>query len=643
MTGRHRDYRDRPGYGYGLGLGFGFPPISLVALLLGFLLYALVKLTGWARRLVWRYRSELAPIGVAGLFAGCGWYLHYTHPGWAVWIAGVTWTVALVLSLLPSRWMPVRRWLPRRIERLYTALCVALGGSWLSAALMAGPGAGPLPGLGVLFTLVTSIPWWAHHRRRARIHVERMLSAWPRIAERLGLDGSDVQSANVNASGLRLRLRLARGQTARQAMAATEGIASGLGARPGSVRVEADPYRADRVVVRVVENDPLAHPIRYPLPGALSIRRPIPLGVTEDGDPLSVLLRGRNVLVGGVTGSGKSGVLNVLLGGLTACPDVVLWGIDLKGGMELMPWMRCLQWLAVEPHQVMKMLTDALVELDRRTAWMTARGQRLWAPSPEHPALLIVVDEWAELPPAAAPLVDSIARRGRSVCVNLLAATQRPTQKAMQGDAVRSQMDVRIGLRVREPRDTDLILGQGHYSAGWRLDALDAPGKLFLSDPEHQTMRMARAYWIPDDAVTALVREHIRYRPRGIPERVDTIPAPPPPYREPQNPASRSSDPRETSARNSDTGPAKETSPKEETDADKARAFIDGLSGKPSEAMNLLLWALIKAGRDGATTKQLQETTELNRATLHRYLRRLEEAGMATQPQYGHWKATDPG
>ena len=41
---------------------------------------------------------------------------------------------------------------------------------------------------------------------------------------------------------------------------------------------------------------------------------------------------------GGTTGSGKSGGLNVLMGNLVACRDVVIWAIDLKRGMELGPW-----------------------------------------------------------------------------------------------------------------------------------------------------------------------------------------------------------------------------------------------------------------------------------------------------------------
>jgi S-DNA-T family DNA segregation ATPase FtsK/SpoIIIE len=36
----------------------------------------------------------------------------------------------------------------------------------------------------------------------------------------------------------------------------------------------------------------------------------------------------------------------------------------------------------------------------------------------------------------------------------------------MGGNAVRSQMDVRICLRVRERRDADLVLGQGAFAGG---------------------------------------------------------------------------------------------------------------------------------------------------------------------------------
>ena len=110
------------------------------------------------------------------------------------------------------------------------------------------------------------------------------------------------------------------------------------------------------------------------------------------------------------------------------------------------------------------------------------------------PALVILIDEYAELvddAPGAVRHADSIARRGRAVAVSLIAATQRPTQKAMGHGAVRSQMDVRICFRVRERKDVDLILGQGMLAAGWQAHTLDAPGKFLVSAAEHDTPRRA--------------------------------------------------------------------------------------------------------------------------------------------------------
>ncbi len=84
----------------------------------------------------------------------------------------------------------------------------------------------------------------------------------------------------------------------------------------------------------------------------------------------------------------------------------------------------------------------------------------------------------------------------------------------MGSGAVRSQMDVRICLRVRERRDVDLILGQGMLAAGWAAHTLNAPGKFLLSTPEHTTPRRARAYRLDDNHVAAIAARHAPHRPQ---------------------------------------------------------------------------------------------------------------------------------
>jgi S-DNA-T family DNA segregation ATPase FtsK/SpoIIIE len=103
---------------------------------------------------------------------------------------------------------------------------------------------------------------------------------------------------------------------------------------------------------------------------------------------------------------------------------------------------------------------------------------------------------------------DSTARRGRTVAIMLLVATQRPTQKAMGSGAVRSQMDVRLCLPVRERRDVDLVPGQGMLAAGWHAHTLGAPGKFLVSTPEHTTPRRARAHLLTNTDLTTLATRH---------------------------------------------------------------------------------------------------------------------------------------
>jgi DNA segregation ATPase FtsK/SpoIIIE, S-DNA-T family len=554
-------------------------------------------------RLLWRYRSELAPPSTAAALALAGSWAHARHPHWAVPLAALTAALSAGLAVPPHRWAVGRwaaRWpvVSRPAERLYAATVLGLGGAWLAAATAYGPSRPPLPTVAILGTLAAGIPWWAHHRRRARVRVERTLAAWPQFAEAVGLPGSRLVSATVDRWGWTGRLALRRGQTVRNAVDQVGAIESALAVRVGSVRIEPDTRRADRALLRVLETDPHAAPIRWHAPTALaSVLDPVDLGVFEDGSSVLVRLAYRHALVGGVVGSGKSGVLNVLLAAMVACCDVAVWGIDRKGGMELRPWLACLGRLATGAADSVALLCDAVAVLDTRADLLAARGDRLWQPTPAAPALVVVVDEYAELPDDAAEYADSIARRGRALAVTLLVATQRPTQHAMGGSAVRSQMDTRICLRVRERRDADLILGQGSVAAGWRADTLDAPGKFLISDPEHTSPRPARAYLIGDDDVRSTATVHAARRPvvGNVAE------------------AQRS-----------------------EADQGHASGRSEPERGRPES----LLWtALQDAPEDGVTVADLMHRTGMSRPWIYRRLRDLAAAGRAVQTGRGRWRA----
>jgi hypothetical protein len=328
--------------------------------------------------------------------------------------------------------------------------------------------------------------------------------------------------------------------------------------------------------------------------------------------PCRVLFLRRHVLFGGSTGSGKSGGLNVLMGNLTACQDAVIWAIDLKRGMELGPWANCIGRLATTPEQASALLRDAVAILEGRAEYLASAGRRTWEPTPDMPALVIIIDEYAELSeetPEALHYADTIARLGRAVAVTLVAATQRPTQKAMGQGAVRSQMDLRICFRVREQRDVDLILGQGMLKAGWNAHKLNTPGKFLISAPEHDIPRRARAYLVTDEIVAETSVAHSR-----ILRRLDEI--------------SRNA------MLNAPIHTAPEPQPEyENTDATAAHGEI---RASPED----ILWTMLSAAPpEGIPVREIITATGMSRRWVFYRLQQMAVTGLAVQTARGYWRA----
>lgn len=570
-------------------------------------------------RWAYRNRSAFLPLDIAlAAFVGAVIIRNHHHGRWVA-VALITAAVSIVLAIphrlmwaSPAGRIPAgllaRAWeacgIDRPAERAYATAVIAVTGGWLAAAVAIGPATKPLPAIAGIATVILGIPWWAHRRRRARARADRTIQTWPTVADDMGLPGSRIASIVADKWGWTARVILKKGTTAAQAINRLPDIESGLGLRPGSARAIPDTARADRFTLRVIETDPHAQPIPWPGMGATSITKPVNLGLFEDGRQVEVLILRRNVLIGGITDSGKSGIVNIFLAHLAACADAVVWGVDLKGGMELQPWARCLGLLATTPQQAVDLFAAAVAELDRRAARMAAAGRRVWEPSADMPALVIVADEYAELPPEAQEYADSIARRGRAVAVTLLAATQRPTQQAMGHNAVRAQMDVRICLRVRERREVDLILGQGSFNAGWHAHTLTQPGTFLISAREHTTPQRARGYLITDAQVAA----HAAHRSPARPTL--TAPAPDGSHTAPRSP----------------------------------QAAPDGPAGGDDWAgADAALWAaLARGGPDGVPVAELLAATGMSRPTLYRRLRAYAQAGRVIQTVRGSWRAAGP-
>ena len=176
------------------------------------------------------------------------------------------------------------------------------------------------------------------------------MGGWAQTAQAAGLAGTTLSHLTTTPFGWTAKLLLRPGQTIADAIRQREALESALDVRPRSVRLEEDPSRARQVLVRVVERDPHAAPIPWAGPVAGSIRQPLHPGVWETGDPVAVSLAHQHTLIVGATGSGKSMLLNVVVGELVAAADVVCWGVDFKGGAELGPWRACLGRVATSRY-----------------------------------------------------------------------------------------------------------------------------------------------------------------------------------------------------------------------------------------------------------------------------------------------------
>jgi DNA segregation ATPase FtsK/SpoIIIE, S-DNA-T family len=342
---------------------------------------------------------------------------------------------------------------------------------------------------------------------------------WPETAQAAGLTGTTLSHLTTNPFGWTATLLLRPGQTIADAIRQREALESALDLRPRSVRLEEDPGRARQVLVRVVERDPHAAPIPWAGPQASSIRRPLHPGVWETGDPVAVSLAHQHTLIVGATGSGKSMLLNVVIGELVAAGDVVCWGVDFKGGAELGPWQACLGRVATTPTDTEQLLLAAVAVLDARMGELGRLGRRELAPSPATPALVVVIDEHAELVARcgrpALEAIDSIAKRGRAASVTLILANQRATMELLGSEILRANLRVRFCLGVEDPGEVSLALGLGGKK-DWPPELLDAPGKFYLRARSQglNSPRPARGYLATTAQVHRLAAHHAHFSAR---------------------------------------------------------------------------------------------------------------------------------
>ena len=166
-----------------------------------------------------------------------------------------------------------------------------------------------------------------------------------------------------------------------------------------------------------------------------------------------------SILVGGITGAGKSNLNQVIIGTLAASTspqDLHMYLIDLKGKafkpFERLPHVRAYTYDATEASKIVRLVH---AEIDRRKKEDV--GYRVF----------LAIDELRELAledKDAMDMLSRIASLGRELGVHLLGATQKPLAEDI-GSVLKSQFTIRLAGVVDDANASRLVTGRNDLDA----------------------------------------------------------------------------------------------------------------------------------------------------------------------------------
>lgn len=313
--------------------------------------------------------------------------------------------------------------------------------------------------------------------------------------------------------GSSFRVRIAKGGAAEDLEEAAERVAVVVRAR--RVKVTRDPDSARYALVTVQERDPFAGrgPDPWPWLNAPSgdFSGPIPMGRDELGEPVTIGMIARNLLVAGEPDAGKSVAQSQVLGAAGLDPGVRIWGWDAKQ-VELALWEPVLDRVVYNDlAAAIDQVRELIAIMDDRYAAIKKAGRRS-ATEEDGPIYLSVFDELSfftasddsKLSKEFNTLLRDLIQRGRAARMPVIAATQKPGSDVIPTN-IRDLIGYRFGLRCNTRDASDTVLGAGMASAGF--DASDIPMKprgVGLLYAEGSMPRLIRSHYLSDSDIRAI-------------------------------------------------------------------------------------------------------------------------------------------
>jgi len=163
------------------------------------------------------------------------------------------------------------------------------------------------------------------------------------------------------------------------------------------------------------------------------------------------------------------------------------------------------------PEAMCDLMEEAVDLKTRRSLDLATHGKRVHQPSPACPHLVIVIDELATLSAFAERTVvrriehalGLLLTQDRAVGITVIAAVQDPGKDVVSW---RDLFPTRIALRLDNPIQVDMVLGDGARERGARADHISelTPGVAYVRVEGSREVRRVRAAYLTDEDVLTL-------------------------------------------------------------------------------------------------------------------------------------------
>ncbi|WP_406170277.1 hypothetical protein OIE52_39170 [Streptomyces canus] len=233
--------------------------------------------------------------------------------------------------------------------------------------------------------------------------------------------------------------------------------------------VRPQPIKARRAcaVMRLVEGNPFATApgLPYRAPKSLSITDRFRIGTSVGGDPLEVSLAGVMGLWVAASGGGKTGILQALAEGTTACYDNITIDCDPHGdGLEDLGDAVRITARTTEQIEAVLLFFLAMSKARARLRAKLGMGKK-WRASATHPAVTIFIDEFPKLSNLAKLLAFDLLLVGRKELIEVEYASQGGTSRYL-GENIAQMMALKA-VGPCKVGDTRAVFGDGAVKEGY--------------------------------------------------------------------------------------------------------------------------------------------------------------------------------